>query len=240
MPWIGETRLVLQRGMTGGTGNVYCGLHEFADMVFLLHFLRENDLFLDVGANIGSYTVLASGYCRAKTLAFEPDPEAAIAFKKNVIANDMQNLVTLYQLALGTKKCDVHFTVGRDATNQVVKTAGAYTRLVPQERLDDIVGFASPTFMKLDIEGYEDDAIQGAGAVLGKTSLQAISLETVTPQTELILHKHHFRKVYYDPFSRALSPSANYSTNSLFVRDLEFVRARVTRAEKIDVLGLLI
>jgi hypothetical protein len=38
--WIGGTRLAARRGMTGLTGNIYAGLHEFADMAFLLHFLR--------------------------------------------------------------------------------------------------------------------------------------------------------------------------------------------------------
>jgi|SRR3984893_1222425 hypothetical protein len=65
VPWIGGQLLAVRRGMTGATGNVYAGLHEFADMMFLLHFLRERDLFLDIGANVGTYTVLASGVCRA-------------------------------------------------------------------------------------------------------------------------------------------------------------------------------
>ena len=47
--------------MTGATGNIYCGLYEFLDMAFLLHFLRNGDLFGDIGSNIGSYTVLATG-----------------------------------------------------------------------------------------------------------------------------------------------------------------------------------
>jgi len=42
------------------------------DMGFLLHFLRKDDLFLDVGANIGSYTVLAGGAVGAKSISFEP------------------------------------------------------------------------------------------------------------------------------------------------------------------------
>jgi hypothetical protein len=50
----GGTRLLAKPGMTGATGNIYCGLHECHDMGFLLHFLRKDDLFLDVGANIGS------------------------------------------------------------------------------------------------------------------------------------------------------------------------------------------
>src|SRR6476469_5615627 len=68
VPWIGSIRLAVRRGMTGATGNVYAGLHEFADMAFTLHFLRPNDLFLDVGANIGSYTLLASGVCKARAI----------------------------------------------------------------------------------------------------------------------------------------------------------------------------
>jgi hypothetical protein len=55
--WIGGTRSA-RRGMTGLTGNIYAGLHEFADMAFLLHFLRPSDVFADVGANVGSYTNL--------------------------------------------------------------------------------------------------------------------------------------------------------------------------------------
>jgi hypothetical protein len=47
-------------GMTGATGNLYVGLHEFEEMAFLLPFLRRGDLFADVGANVGSYTILAA------------------------------------------------------------------------------------------------------------------------------------------------------------------------------------
>lgn len=57
--------------MTGATGNIYVGLHEFEDMAFLLHVLRRTDLFVDVGANIGSYTILAGGAAGAKLLLNE-------------------------------------------------------------------------------------------------------------------------------------------------------------------------
>src|SRR2546421_3417735 len=52
VPWIGGGRLAPRSGMTGATGNIYAGLHEFADMAFSLHFLRPDDLFMGVGANI--------------------------------------------------------------------------------------------------------------------------------------------------------------------------------------------
>ena len=57
--YINDSRLLVQTGMTGATGNIYTGLHEFEDMGFALHFLQEGDYFIDLGVNVGSYTVLA-------------------------------------------------------------------------------------------------------------------------------------------------------------------------------------
>src|SRR5260370_39522591 len=57
--WIAGQRLVVRRGMTGATGNIYAGLHEFVDMILELHFLRGGDLVFAVGAHARSYTVLA-------------------------------------------------------------------------------------------------------------------------------------------------------------------------------------
>lgn len=61
LQFVENTVLFAKRGMAGATGNWYCGLHETEEMGFVLHFLRPDDLFVDVGANIGSYTVLAAG-----------------------------------------------------------------------------------------------------------------------------------------------------------------------------------
>lgn len=61
LPFVKDTYLFATRGMTGATGNWYCGLHEYEDMSFVLHTLKPGDLFVDVGANIGSYSVLAAG-----------------------------------------------------------------------------------------------------------------------------------------------------------------------------------
>ena len=62
VPFVGGTRLSVKKGMAGATGNIYTGLHDFSDMGFLLHVLRKDDLFFDIGSNVGSYTILASGY----------------------------------------------------------------------------------------------------------------------------------------------------------------------------------
>src|SRR5208337_4267417 len=95
VPWIAGQRLAVRRHMTRATGNIYAGLHEFVDMMLALHFLREGELFLDIGANVGSYTVIGSGVCGAKTWAFEPDPDTVRALKRNIEINGLDSLVTV-------------------------------------------------------------------------------------------------------------------------------------------------
>src|SRR6266511_4636383 len=102
-------------------------------MMFLLHFLRSGDLFLDIGANVGTYTVLASGVCKASTVAFEPDPTTVLALKRNIEVNGVQDLVTVHELALGATECEVRFTVGLDSTNKVVSAGEQHWQLVQQK-----------------------------------------------------------------------------------------------------------
>src|SRR6187431_1043522 len=93
--------LVVEKGMTGATGNLYCGLHEFNDMSFLLHFLREGDTFADIGANVGSFTMLACAHVGANSLTFEPVPATFANLKRNIEANHIHDKVTAFNAAVG-------------------------------------------------------------------------------------------------------------------------------------------
>jgi hypothetical protein len=73
LPFVNDTQLITTHGMRGATGDWYCGLREYEDMSFLLHALQSGDLFVDVGANIGSYSILAGACEGVKVIAFEPD-----------------------------------------------------------------------------------------------------------------------------------------------------------------------
>ena len=59
--WVDKANFIINRGEHAMTGNLYCGLLEYEDMAFVLHSLKETDNFYDIGANVGSYTLLASG-----------------------------------------------------------------------------------------------------------------------------------------------------------------------------------
>jgi FkbM family methyltransferase len=237
-PWIGGQRLAIQHGMTGATGNIYVGLHEFADMMLALHFLREGDLFLDIGANVGSYTVLASGVCRAKTWAFEPDPNTLRHLKRNIAVNSLDALVTVSECALGAKQGEVPFTVGLDTMNKIAVANDKTVRMVRQERLDTLIGSSQPIMIKVDVEGAEEGVLQGAAALLASPYLKVIELETVTPSSAHMLDRNKFERAYYDPFNRSLNRESIDlgSSNFLFVRDWPFVATRLATAEKIEIL----
>jgi FkbM family methyltransferase len=238
--WIGGQRLLVRRGMTGATGNIYAGLHEFADMAFALHFLRAGDLFLDVGANVGSYTVLASGVKGARTIAFEPDPNTAGYFQRNVALNRLEGLVEVRQVALGASAGEANFTVGLDTVNRVVTAAAAATRIVRQSSLDDELGGSVPVLVKLDVEGYEEQVLAGAGRTLRNAGLKAIQCELVSAEINRTLADRGFQRMYYDPFQRLLSstPVGVDASNALYVRDFSFVSERLTSAPALRVLGV--
>src|SRR5262245_63141667 len=94
LPFVDGTFLLATRGMTGATGNWYCGLHEVRDMAFVLHALRPEDHFLDVGANVGSYTILAAGAVGARVTSAEPIPSTFAKLQRNVASTALETLVT--------------------------------------------------------------------------------------------------------------------------------------------------
>jgi FkbM family methyltransferase len=238
--WIGGAKLIARNGMTGATGNIYCGLHEFADMAFLLHLLRPDDLFIDIGANIGSYTVLASAVCRARSISFEPDPGTMRSLRRNIDVNQISDRVTLHEAAVGSQAGTVHFTTGQDTTNRVTSEAASNGREVTVLRLDEVLAGESPVLLKIDVEGYEPEVIGGAKQTLGKPSLAAVIIETVDQDIEHAPKSAGFRRAAYDPLSRRLKldfdESSGSHQNSLFVRP-DLVLERVKLAERRMVLG---
>lgn len=234
--------MVIRRGMKGATGNIYCGLHEFFDMMVLLHLLRPGDLFLDIGANVGTYSVLASGVCGAETYAFEPDPDTICHLKRNIAINNLDGLVEIHNCALGRTAGEIAFTVGRDTENKVAIEGDEKTRMVRMERLDDIHCNQSPIMMKVDVEGAELEVLSGAGKALEDSFLRVIELETVTADISRIMDHNGFELAHYEPYARALSREnvTRKSSNSLFVRDWSFVEARLKSAKGISVLGRVI
>jgi FkbM family methyltransferase len=181
VPFVDHTRLLVRAGMKGATGNIYCGLHELEDMAFVLHFLRPEDLFVDVGANVGSYTVLASGVVGATTIAVEPSPAAFAVLEDNVRLNGITERVEAHNIAVGREEGTVAFTLGHDTGNHVVslgqEAKEQETALVSQVPLGELLGGRTPALIKLDVEGYEAEVLSGAERLFADQALRAVLME---------------------------------------------------------------
>jgi FkbM family methyltransferase len=251
-PFIENSKLIVQKGMTGATGNIYTGLHEFEDMMFLLHLLRPGELFVDVGANIGSYTILASSVSGAKVISFEPVPETFLHLKHNVDINDRESFVELNNSGVGDKPGKLNFTSGYDTMNHVVTdlpVSSAGLIQVDILTLDEALSGVLPVLIKIDTEGFELAVLNGAKSTLQKTSLLAIIVEIngscrrygikETEIHECILESG-FRPVSYNPVSRDLLKvnSFNPHGNTIYIKNEKEVQQRIRSARKFRVLDL--
>lgn len=248
--FVGDTRLLVSRGMHGATGNIYCGLHEFEDMAFVMHFLRPSDLFVDVGANIGSYTVIASGWCGARTIAIEPVAETADALVANVEFNHLGSQVRLERCVLGESSGTARVSIGLDCVNHVLTNGEAADAVeVPRYPLDKLLVTERPALIKIDVEGYEYPVLRGAEKTLADQSLQAAIVETngsgrryghSDEEVIELLHAQGFEPFQYDAFRRKLvaaTQTARSTGNTLFVRDTDFVQDRLRHAARTMILG---
>lgn len=252
--WIDGSKLAIGRGDTSAAGCVYSGLIEFEDMAFVLHLTRDDDCFIDAGANVGVFTVLACAARGARGLAFEPGEEAFKRLSRNITLNNLSERVELFNVAVGNENGTVKFVTGKNATNHVAadsqESQARATITVPIRKLDSVIDSQHPTILKIDVEGFEAPAIAGASRILADPALNVIIVElrghgnqygyseSETFDTLLTLG---FRAYMYEPFSRKLHEisSTNDATgNTLFIRNIERVKSRLTSAAKITLNGV--
>ncbi len=247
-PFTENAKLIIQKSMCGATGNLYCGIEDYEDMAFLLHLLRKDDLFIDVGANIGSYTVLASAHVGAKTISIEPVPSTFENLVRNISINQIHEKVTAYRIALGSMKGTIDFTSSLDTWNCVASKEEPGTIKVPVDTLDGILqNIETPLLIKMDVEGFETEVLQGASMTLQQSGLKAIILELVGAGVNYgydenkihdLLTGLNFERVQYDPIERTLKPLDTFGIyNTIYIRNKDFVQQRVKSAPKVKILN---
>jgi FkbM family methyltransferase len=250
--FIGPIKFYAIKGLTGITGNIYVGLHEFDDMMFLLHLLRRDDTFFDVGANVGAYTLLASGVCKAKSIALEPIKATFNLLNLNLQLNKLNGVVAINSAA-GAIKGTLEFTSENDTTNHVVAINERVKNgivSVPVLTIDSLNVNSLPILIKIDVEGFETEVLKGMEDTLNSPSLKAIIIELNGSGARYgydeekihdLLRLKGFSPSRYNPFKRILSALENHGhENTIYCRDLDFINERLATAECIPVMGELI
>jgi FkbM family methyltransferase len=143
--------------------------------------IRSGDVVWDIGANLGVYTELFSRWVGATgtVCAFEPAPACFEALKQRTTS--LTN-TKLFSFALGDQDGTLPFNVAADplaathslafATNEssTVRVARADTLITT----DDV---PTPNVLKIDVEGFEEEVVDGARALLARQDVRAVFIE---------------------------------------------------------------
>ena len=143
------------------------GEYDYNNMNFIRSILRqEKSTFVDIGANIGSYTLVASEVENARVVSIEAHPATFNMLEANVRLNRRANVTSL-NVALSSQDGEVCFTdVSGSSVNRVEPTRTAASVLrVPGRCLSTVCDELDimPDIIKVDVEGHEVAVLAGFG-----------------------------------------------------------------------------
>ncbi len=151
----------------------------------LLHrILRPSGTFIDVGANIGTFTIPAAKYVgpSGHVIAIEASPNIFNVLQKNVALNNIGN-VKLICAAAGSTNDDAtfypapvdHFGMGSRAPQ--FNATPITVQSVTLDLLASKLNLASIDLIKIDVEGFELDVLNGAGELLNRKNPPCVVFE---------------------------------------------------------------
>lgn len=144
---------------------------DWDQMGFLARYLRPGDGFLDVGANIGTYTLLAASLVGpdGAITAIEPLPEAARRLRENLARNGLDRVV-VHEVAVDERDGEVGF-LDFDVSSSIdhdTDRRGREPFSVASRRIDALVPGGTIAAAKLDVEGVELRALRGAEGLIAR------------------------------------------------------------------------
>lgn len=166
------------------------------------------DTFIDIGANIGYYTLLFA-FKNIKTYSFEPNLENFNLLNENIKLNNFQNCNT-YNLGISDSHRELEFFYNKEKSGHgsfnkdIVKIQNLnLSKIIKVEKLDNIEISGENIMIKIDIEGYELNAIMGMINLLGSGKVKVFCIEisrtfygSVVEEKIINLLKKYFTKLY--------------------------------------------
>lgn len=230
-------------GMTSAWVSI--GYHE-EELLFVIDALSDGDGFVDVGANIGIYSMCAAAR-GAKVVAFEPVAAARNAFEANVALNGYGERVQVLDCALSDENTSLRITSNLESSNHLVRNGESGSgEIVSVRRLDDLVAERRDVFperisvVKVDAEGFDANVLRGAGRTLAEHR-PAVVVEIWAGGREVrdALEPLGYAMLHYDAKSHGLERlQADFKTDGYFVAvhesRVDETRERLRRARTVD------
>ena len=160
----------------------YWGCFEPNETWAVQRLLKRGDTFVDAGANIGYFTLLASSIVgtHGRVMSFEPIPSLFSRLAENVELNGATN-IEIFQAAVsdesGTIRIGKSRTGGSATYSMRIRDTMEHVYTVPAVTLEQALGKTPVQFIKLDIEGAEVKAINGYMKVLRSAPVANLFVE---------------------------------------------------------------
>ena len=163
------------------------GLYEPDISRYIMNTLKTGDVFVDVGANSGYYSLLASSLVGKSGLvySFEPHPETFERLKYNINLNEMEN-IRAYNIALSSYdgKGTLNISRSSDGLNSLKYIPLASGKIeINVGKLDNILPNVIINTLKIDAEGAEIDIIHGASELISRSKSLKIIFEIDKEET---------------------------------------------------------
>jgi FkbM family methyltransferase len=150
------------------------------------------DVLVDVGANVGMYTVWAAATRGVRVFAFEPESQNYALLNRNILANRLEDRVRAFCLALSDRAGlgELHlaeFMTGAschsfdqpvDFKHEPMRPA--FTQGCVSATLDELIAagrVAPPDHVKIDVDGFEPQVVAGAARTFGDGRLRSVLIE---------------------------------------------------------------
>lgn len=156
------------------------GLYDYDGMSFILDFITPDDVFYDIGTNIGPFSILANQQ-GAKVISFECSPSTCILLRKNLALNKIEHAKVI-NAAVGNFDGIVNVTDDEGSGKNAIVTEKNNKKSVQVKAitLDSFVScsnYPEPTYVKMDTEGNEPNVIKGMKRILESGCIKFISFE---------------------------------------------------------------
>lgn len=153
-------------------------------------------------------------------------------------------------IGLGSKMEKLKFTSNLDSTNHIATDKETNIIEVDIDTLDNVLASqsqGSPIMLKIDVEGFETEVLNGAAKILEDANLKVIIIELIgsgmrygfdESKIEQNLIEKGFKAYKYNPLTRELilfSESSKKELNTIYIRDIDFVNNRIQTARKIKI-----
>jgi FkbM family methyltransferase len=166
---------------------LYLWLHRLGlmgtDRALLQEHVEPGTVAADIGANIGLYTYLLSRCVGEEgfVYSFEPDPQLFAALLRNCVANGIRN-VGLHNLALGARSAAMKlrrslFNSGDNRLAEQMTNETPRDVSVSVRALDEVLDGRLLDFIKIDVQGWEFEALKGMRETLTCTEHMRIYCE---------------------------------------------------------------